>query len=103
MNRFIIDCRISLPVPVTLIDRQDRNTRERGICSCPNVQNEHKGQRRNRLPPPLVLIKGDISETAMHWRKVPETTNDRVFYGVVLALTALIAVSTALLVLHFLA
>jgi hypothetical protein len=37
----------------------------------------------------------------MHWRKVPETTNDRVFYGVVLALTALVAVSTALLVLHF--
>jgi len=37
----------------------------------------------------------------MHWRKVPGKANSKVFYGVVLALTALIAVSTALLVLHF--
>jgi hypothetical protein len=37
----------------------------------------------------------------MHWRKVPEKANGKVFYGVVLALTALVAVSTALLVLHF--
>ncbi len=37
----------------------------------------------------------------MHWRKVPENTNGKVFYGVVLALTALVAVSTALLVSHF--
>ena len=37
----------------------------------------------------------------MHWRKVPEKANGKVFYGVVLALTALAAVSTALLVLHF--
>jgi hypothetical protein len=37
----------------------------------------------------------------MHWRKVPSGSNGKVFYVVVLALTALIAVSTALLVLHF--
>jgi hypothetical protein len=39
----------------------------------------------------------------MHWRKVPEKANGKVFYGVVLALTTLVAVSTALLVFHFLA
>jgi len=37
----------------------------------------------------------------MHWRKVPGKANGKVFYGVVLALTALIAVSTALLVCIF--
>jgi hypothetical protein len=37
----------------------------------------------------------------MHWRKVPEKANGKVFYGVVLALTTLVAVSTALLVFHF--
>jgi hypothetical protein len=37
----------------------------------------------------------------MHWRKVPSRSNGKVFYGVVLALTALVAVSTALLILHF--
>jgi hypothetical protein len=36
----------------------------------------------------------------MHWRKVPEKANGKVFYG---ALTTLVAVSTALLVFHFLA
>jgi hypothetical protein len=40
-------------------------------------------------------------EAAMHWRKVPSRSNGKVFYGVVLALTALVALSTALLVLHF--
>ena len=39
----------------------------------------------------------------MHWRKVPEKANGKVFYGVVLALTTLVAMSTALLVFHFLA
>jgi hypothetical protein len=39
----------------------------------------------------------------MHWRKVPEKANGKVFYGVVLTLTTLVAVSTALLVFHFLA
>ena len=39
----------------------------------------------------------------MHWRKVPEKANGKVFDGVVLALTTLVAVSTALLVFHFLA
>jgi hypothetical protein len=34
---------------------------------------------------------------------VPEKANGKVFYGVVLALTTLVAVSTALLVFHFLA
>ena len=43
------------------------------------------------------LVKG-ISETAMHWRKVPSSSNGKV---VILALTALVAVSTVLLVLHF--
>jgi hypothetical protein len=38
----------------------------------------------------------------MHWRKVPEKANGKVFYGVVLALTTLVAVSTALLVFHLL-
>ena len=37
----------------------------------------------------------------MHWRKVPSRTNGKVFYVVVLAFTALVAVSTVLLVLHF--
>ncbi len=37
----------------------------------------------------------------MHWRKVPEKANGKVFYAVVFALAALVAVSTALLVLHF--
>jgi hypothetical protein len=46
------------------------------------------------------LVKG-ISETAMHWRKVPSSSNGKVFNVVVLALTALVAVSTVLLVLHF--
>jgi cell division protein FtsL len=40
-------------------------------------------------------------ETAMHWRKVPSSSNGKVFYVVLLALTALVAVSTVLLVLHF--
>ena len=46
------------------------------------------------------LVRG-ISETAMHWRKVPSGSNGKVFYVVVLAVTALVAVSTVLLVLHF--
>ncbi len=37
----------------------------------------------------------------MHWRKVPSRSNGKVFYLAVLALTALVAVSTLLLVLHF--
>jgi hypothetical protein len=40
-------------------------------------------------------------EIAVHWRKVPGKANGKVFYSVVLALTALVAISTALLVLHF--
>ena len=40
-------------------------------------------------------------ETAMHWRNVPSSSNGKVFYVVLLALTALVAVSTVLLVLHF--
>jgi hypothetical protein len=46
------------------------------------------------------LVKG-ISEPAMHWRKVPSSSNGNVFYVVVLGLTALVAVSTVLLILHF--
>jgi hypothetical protein len=37
----------------------------------------------------------------MHWHKVPGKANSKIFCGVVLTLTALVAVSTALLVLHF--
>jgi hypothetical protein len=37
----------------------------------------------------------------MHWRKVPGKANSKIFYGVVLTVIALVAVSTALLVLHF--
>jgi hypothetical protein len=37
----------------------------------------------------------------MHWRKVPSRSNGKVFYIVVLSLTALVAVSTVLVVLHF--
>ena len=37
----------------------------------------------------------------MHWRKVPNRSNGKVFYVVVLALTGLVAVLTVLLVLHF--
>lgn len=37
----------------------------------------------------------------MHWRKVPSSSNSKVFYIVVLALTALATLSTVLLVLHF--
>jgi hypothetical protein len=37
----------------------------------------------------------------MHRRKVPSRSNGKAFYVVVLALTALVAVSTVLLVLHF--
>jgi hypothetical protein len=36
----------------------------------------------------------------MHWRKVPSISNGKVFYVVVLALTALVGISTVLLVLH---
>jgi hypothetical protein len=37
----------------------------------------------------------------MHWRKVPNSSDGKVFYIVVMALTALAALSTVLLVLHF--
>ena len=37
----------------------------------------------------------------MHWRRVPSSSNDKVFYLVVIALTALAALSTVLLVLRF--
>jgi hypothetical protein len=37
----------------------------------------------------------------MHWRKVPGKANGKVFYIVVSALTASVAVATTLLVLHF--
>jgi hypothetical protein len=37
----------------------------------------------------------------MHWRKVPSSSNGKVFYIVVIALTGLAAMSTAVLVLHF--
>jgi len=37
----------------------------------------------------------------MHWRKVPSRSNGKVFYGVVLALTALVALCTDLLVWRF--
>ena len=42
----------------------------------------------------------NISETAMHWRKVPSSSNGKGFYVVVFTLTALAALSTVLLVLH---
>jgi hypothetical protein len=67
-------------------------------CTKVNIKGS---QSRNRLLPPL--FNTGVSETAMHWRKVPEKSNGKVFYGVVLALTTLVAVSTALLVFHFLA
>jgi hypothetical protein len=37
----------------------------------------------------------------MHWRKVPSSSNGKVFYIVIMALTALAAMSTTLLILHF--
>jgi hypothetical protein len=36
----------------------------------------------------------------MHWRKAPSESNGKVFYIVVLALSASVAVTTILLVLH---
>jgi hypothetical protein len=36
----------------------------------------------------------------MHWRKAPTGSNGKVFYVVASALTALVAVSTILLILH---
>jgi hypothetical protein len=37
----------------------------------------------------------------MHWRKVPGKTNGKVFYIVVSALFASVALTTTLLILHF--
>jgi hypothetical protein len=42
-----------------------------------------------------------FQETAMHWRKVPGKTNGKVFYIVVSALFASVALTTTLLILHF--
>jgi len=37
----------------------------------------------------------------MHWRKLPRKTNGNVFYIVVSALFASVALTTTLLILHF--
>ena len=37
----------------------------------------------------------------MHWRKVPDRTDGKVFYIVVSALLASVALTTTLLILHF--
>lgn len=44
---------------------------------------------------------GQVRETAMHWRKVTGTANGKVFYIVVSALIAAVALTTTLLALHF--
>src|SRR6266550_1388025 len=64
-------------------------------------KSERRGQSKAEPAAAAACSIRGVSETAMHWRKVPGKANGKVFYGVVLALTALIAVSTALLVLHF--
>ena len=42
-----------------------------------------------------------FQETAMHWRKVPDKANGKIFYIAVSALCASVALTTTLLILHF--
>ena len=44
---------------------------------------------------------GRFQEAAMHWRKVPDKTDGKIFYIVVSVLLASVALTTTLLVLHF--
>jgi hypothetical protein len=44
---------------------------------------------------------GQFEDTVMHWRKVPDKTDGKVFYVVVSVLLASLALTTTLLILHF--
>jgi hypothetical protein len=44
---------------------------------------------------------GQFEDTVMHWRKVPDKTDGKVFCVVVSVLLASLALTTTLLILHF--